>query len=196
MSAIENKRDPYGPKTPAEEKYAKRVQLLEDAIALKEPERVPMVPMIGTVGYNLYGSSYKDALYNYDKAADAMFKFYEEFQPDAQTHNDFVSGRANELAGTKIIDWPGRPGTKLADRSIHQVIEHEFMEEDEYEEVSKDFTGFMLRKFIPRAYPNLKGLESVGIVPSVMLNTTPWADCTPRRPWKPTSCWPKSAGRT
>lgn len=36
---------------PAAEKFAKRIQLVEDATALKEPERIPMCPMLGALPY-------------------------------------------------------------------------------------------------------------------------------------------------
>lgn len=161
--------------TPASERFAKRIQLVEDATALKEPERIPICPMWGAAPYNMFGNGYVDSMYNYDAASDALVKFYTEFQPDATTHTAFTSGKANELAQSTMIDWPGRPGTKVPNYSTHQVIENEYMDAEEYPEILKDFTGFMLRKYIPRAYPALKGLSNIGFVPSIMLNTTPMA---------------------
>ena len=35
----------------------------------------------------------------------------------------FTSGKANEIAGSTMIDWPGRPGTKVSPFSSHQIIE-------------------------------------------------------------------------
>lgn len=159
----------------AADKFAKRIQIVEDAVALKEPERIPICPMWGAAPYNMMGSSYKATMYNYEEASEALVKFYQEFQPDATTHTGFTSGKANELAGSTMIDWPGRPGTKVQDFSTHQVIENEYMSEDEYPELLKDFTGFMLRKYIPRAFPALKGLSDIRFVPSIVLNTTPMA---------------------
>ncbi len=159
----------------ASERFNKRIKLVEDATLLKEPERIPICPMLGAAPYNMEGSSYKAALYDYDKASEALIKFYQEFQPDATTHTAFTSGKANELAQSSMIDWPGRPGTKVPDFSTHQVIENEYMDCEEYPELLKDFTGFMLRKYIPRAFPALKGLSEIRFVPSIILNTTPLA---------------------
>ena len=78
-------------------------------------------------------------------------------------HQGVNSGKANELAGSTMIDWPGKLGTKVPDQSTFQVMEYEYMLEDEYQEVLQDFTGFMLRKYIPRAYPNLKGLQDINL---------------------------------
>ena len=74
---------------------------------------------------------------------------------DVSMFSGFTSGRANELAGSQMIDWPGRPGTMVSPYSSHQVIEREFMSPEEYPEMLGDFTGFMIRKYIPRAYKNL-----------------------------------------
>ncbi len=81
------------------------------------------------------------------------------------------SGTANELACSNMIDWPGRPGTKVDDSSTYQVIEHEYMTADEYPELLSDFTGFMLHKYIPRAFPGIAGLAGIKFVPSSILGT-------------------------
>ncbi|NTU89635.1 MAG: hypothetical protein HGA54_07000 [Actinobacteria bacterium] len=111
-------------------------------------------------------------MYNYDVATQAIVKFYEDFPIlDAQTHPKFASGRANELLGTQIIDWPGKPGTKVADHCNFQVNELEFMQDDEYAEILEDYTGFMLRKHMPRLYRNLKGFEKITMYNAVVLGT-------------------------
>lgn len=159
-------------KDDTQEKFNARIKRVEDAVALKEPDQVPMVPMFGALPYFLYGTTYKDSMYNYKVAGESLVKFYTEFQPDATTHLAFTSGRANEIAKSKMIDWPGRPGTRVPDFSTYQVQEFEYMEPEEYPEFINDFTGFMIRKYIPRAYPALKGLADVRFVPSIVLNTT------------------------
>jgi hypothetical protein len=141
----------------------------------------------------MYGSSYKDIYYNYRKAGDAMVKFYEHYSDlDAYVFTGFVSGKANELAGSSMIDWPGRPGTIVSDFSSHQVIEREYLQPEEYREFLGDYTGFMLRKYLPRAYPNLKGLDSIAFTPTIVLSTSLLAPSTTRRPWRPTKTWPRS----
>jgi hypothetical protein len=159
-------------KTAAQAKFQERIDIVNDAIALREPKRIPICPMWGAAPFRLEGSSYKDLMYNYDKAGQALFDFYTEFEPDATTHGNCSSGRANEIAQSQMIDWPGRPGTGVPDFSTYQVIEKEFMGEEEYPEVLNDFTGFMLRKYLPRAFPALKGLANINFVPSIVLSTS------------------------
>ena len=52
--------------SPASEKFARRIQLVEDAVQLKEPERIPICPMLGACIFNMTGSSYHESLYDYD----------------------------------------------------------------------------------------------------------------------------------
>ncbi|MDR1248074.1 MAG: hypothetical protein LBK63_02115 [Treponema sp.] len=144
--------------------YEERLQRVVDAIALKETDRIPFVPFFDGILQSYFGSNYRDNYYDFRKAGDATVKFYETFPLcDAQVFQGFRSGKASEIAGTRLIDWPGRPGTKVPDSSTHQVIEYEFMTQDEYPELLKDYTGFMIRKYIPRAYANLQGLSGVNL---------------------------------
>ena len=159
----------------AKEKFQERLTIMEEAASLKEPKRIPIIAQPGALPYFMEGGTYRDSMYDYPKASEALIKYYQEFQPDATSHTAFTSGRANELAQSTMIDWPGRPGTKVPDFSTHQVIEQQYMEAEEYPEILKDFTGFMLRKYIPRAFPALKGLSGIGFVPSIVLSTTPLA---------------------
>ena len=154
------------------EKYIERIRLVDDAIALKETKRIPICPQIGALPYVLGKSSYRAAMYDYPEAAQALVDFYQEFQLDATTHTGFVSGKANELARSAMIDWPGRPGSHVPEFSTYEVIEHEYMTEEEYPEFLKNFTGFLMRKYIPRAFPALKGLENLCFNPSIILNSS------------------------
>lgn len=156
--------------------YAKRLQLVNDAIALKETERIPICLTPSALPYFLTDdTTYMDSMYNFSKAIDAQVKYYSEFQPDAYMSTGLTSGKACELAGANMIDWPGRPGTKVPNFSTYQVIEHEYMLQEEYSELLTDFTGFMLRKYIPRAYPNLSGLSTISFNPTIVLSTKPLA---------------------
>lgn len=159
---------------------AERQALLADSAALKETARVPVVPFIASVAQRMFGSSYRDLFYDYDRAGRAEVEFYKVYPCDATTFSGFTSGRSNEIAESSMIDWPGKPGSRVSIYSSHQVIEHEYVSPEEYEEMIGDFTGFMIRKYIPRAFPGLKGLAGVGFVPNIILSTSLLAPlCTP-----------------
>lgn len=158
--------------TPEMMKYNERLQRVEDAIALKEPDKIPFAPMVDGVMQNFYDSSYRSIFYDHPKAADAVMKFYNDYPIcDAAVGVLLTSGKACELAGFNFLDWPGRPGTTVSNYSTHQILERELMMPEEYPELLRDFTGFMIRKFIPRAFDNLKGLSGVDFKPSSLLGT-------------------------
>lgn len=158
--------------TPEQIKFGERLNRMNTAIALGTPDRVPVAPFFASWIQRSKGSSYKDIYYNYEKAGQAAVEFYAEHQMcDCHSFSGFTSGKANEIAGSQMIDWPGKPGTLVPDFSSHQVIELELMTPDEYPEMLDDFTGFMIRKYIPRAYSNLKGLAGINPIPAVVLNT-------------------------
>jgi hypothetical protein len=158
--------------TPEMVKFNERLKRVEDAIALREPDQMPVVPVHDGVMQRLNGSSYADNFYDIRRSGEAVIKFYDRYPDnDAFAWVGGTSGKANELAGTSIIDWPGRPGSIVDKYCTHQVLEREFMTQDEYPELLNDFTGFMQRKYLPRVYPNLKGLASVQYAPTTVLGT-------------------------
>ena len=146
----------------SQEKFSERIRITEQAIRHEEADRIPMWCQYGTTPFVLSNGAvtYRDSMYDHEKAAQAIIKFHQDFQPDAQLAN-MVSGKVEDLAETAVLDWPGREGTRVPDESIYQVLEPELMMEGEYDELFSDFTGFMLHKYIPRAFPGLAGLGKV-----------------------------------
>jgi len=110
--------------------FAERLKWFDDAVALKEPDRVPIAPMMGVYPFWRYGSSWKDTMYDYEVANAAAIKFHEEYQPDCAITAFSHSGKANEIAGSTMCDWPGRPGTSVQDVSTYQMIEWEYLEQE------------------------------------------------------------------
>lgn len=157
----------------AKKLFDERVKLMDDAINMKETSRIPVAPFFASVTQRLYGSSYKDLYYNYDRAGQAAVDFYTKYPVDACTGCRFTSGKAQELSGINIIDWPGKPGTCISDYSSHQVREIEYLSPEElYETMLNDFDAFYLRHYIPRVYDNLKpGFDSLNFAPATVLST-------------------------
>ena len=154
------------------EKFNERLERINKAIRLEKTDRVPLAPFFASWVQRSQGSSYRDIYYDQEAAGKAAVAFYSSHPMlDCSYGARYTSGKANEIANSQMIDWPGRPGTKVPDTSSHQVIEREFMTQEEYPEMLGDFTGFMLRKYIPKAYPALKAFENVKLTPTVVLNT-------------------------
>ena len=146
----------------SQEKFAERIRITEQAIRHEEADRIPIWCQYGNTPFELSGGAvtYRDSMYDHEKAAAEIVKFHQDFQPDAQLAN-MVSGRVEEIAETAVLDWPGRPGTNVPDHCIYQTLEPELMAEDEYDELFSDLTGFLLHKYIPRAFPGLAGLGKI-----------------------------------
>jgi hypothetical protein len=158
-----------------EELFAIRLKRMNDAIALKEPDQLPMVPLPSGAPYHIYHKgSHKATYYSPQDCVEPFVRYHEEFKPDAAFALPFQSGKANEIAQSNMIDWPGRPGTIVPDMSTYQVVERCYMSVEEYDELVADPSGFIWRKYIPRAYPGLKGLEGLCFNPSVILGLFPF----------------------
>jgi len=153
-----------------QEKYQERLTRVETAIALKEPDRLPVVPWVDGLPYFLYpesNASHKTALYDVEKAMEAHIRYHLEFEPDCNTTNTTpLSGRAADFLHPTMMEWPGRVGSPLGDDSLYQMLEIEYLKVDEYDELLRDYTGFILHKYLPRSFAGLVGLEKLDIDPS------------------------------
>jgi len=141
--------------------FNQREQRILDAISLKEPDQIPIVPLFAF--YNCYfsGISPREAYTDPLKAVDAWRKTILHFQPDATYSVNFTITAMDEvLSGLdfKAIKWPGHG---VPDNQSFQFVEAEYMKEDEYQELFKDPGNFFLRKFIPRLSGSLKGLAKL-----------------------------------
>jgi hypothetical protein len=135
-----------------------------------------MIPTAAGMPYFLYNKgSHKAEYYRYEEVVEPVIRYHEEFKPDIASAPFLSSGAAHEIAEPGMIDWPGKPGGIAGDMSTFQVIEREYMSQDEYDELIRDYTGFIFRKYIPRAYPGLKGLGSLAFNPSIILGIGPLA---------------------
>lgn len=158
--------------TPEQKLFQERLERVETAIHLGTPDKVPVFAFFSSYIQRAYGSSYADIFYDFEKAGQAAVQFHRDHpQMDVGLTPQFTSGKANEIAGSTMIDWPGRPGTAVDRYSSHQIIERELMMPEEYPELLNDFSGFMLRKYVPRAYKNLNGTAGLNLIPTIVLNT-------------------------
>jgi len=137
------------------EKYRRRMQRLKDVCQLKKPDRVPGILSCGNVVATWAGVTHGDLMYDMDKAVDAVVRFNREFQPDYQTMGNCLPGKGFSRLGVATYRWPG---DGLPPTVPFQMVEGEYMRDDEYDDLIADPGGFYLRVYMPRAFTALKGL--------------------------------------
>ncbi|MBQ6468577.1 MAG: hypothetical protein IJJ50_00805 [Lachnospiraceae bacterium] len=145
--------------------YEARAKRMRDAIALQEPDFIPVMPNVQCFPYFHAGYTMADILYDTDmvKAKDAIFRYLDEFQPDALFGHSYVNigqGPIMELGAPKTMRWAGMPGQIVEDDSIHQFIEFPILEDDEFEEFTRDPSAWTLHKGMPRSAAVFEPLAS------------------------------------
>ena len=138
--------------------FEERKKRVMDAIQLKVPDRVPIITFGGFFAAKYAGFTFKDVMYDREKAVEATLRYLRDFQPDVG-ENPFMFtllGAQLESIGYKYLSWPGHG---LDEMSSYQFIEGEIMKASEYDEYLFDPTDFVIRKIWPRVYESLKPLE-------------------------------------
>ncbi len=137
------------------ELYAQRLKRINDSIALKEPDTVPLIPIAQCYPYIQAGYTMAEILYDTDfsKTRESIYKFLDDYEPDYMIGHSYVNagcGPILELARPKTMRWAGMPGDIIDKNSIHQFIEFPILEEDEFEEFMRDRTGWFITKAMAR----------------------------------------------
>lgn len=127
-----------------------------DAVALKEPDRVPILaPTTNQFCYIRNGHKMSQILYDVDTAMEDIMDYLMTYQPDTGFGAGSCfegQGPMLELSECKCYYWPGMPGKDIPEDSIQQFVEFPTLEEGELDAFLKDRTWVMLTKILPRAY--------------------------------------------
>ena len=148
------------PSKSPEDLLQQREKRINDAIALREPDRVPIMFIFGFFPARVSGITFEEAMYDYDKTMQAWIKAMVEFQPDAYD-DPFTSrffGRILERLNYRQFRWPGHG---VREDLSFQYVEDEYMKADEYDAFLSDPTDFMLRKYWPRIFGSLQSFENL-----------------------------------
>jgi uroporphyrinogen-III decarboxylase len=143
--------------------YQEKKKRIDDVIALKKPDRVPVWFQDASFFPPKYaGITAKEAMYDADKAFAAYKKTFIDFDPDLVFNPAFAlhtPGQAIEIMDCRMISLPGQKG--IPDNHSFQFIEAEYMKQDEYDEFLYDPTGFTITKYLPRVFGALKPLAGL-----------------------------------
>ena len=138
-----------------QKKYDEKLKRLNDALDLKEPDRVPIDIDGGKFMINYAGYQMKDAIYDTSMEVykESAIKFMKDFDPDMVSlaaANFYGEGPGHEMSLPKNMFVAGMKDAKIDDDSLHQHIEYPTLLDEEFDEFFSDRTGWRLRKFLPR----------------------------------------------
>jgi hypothetical protein len=142
-----------------EELIKEREQRWNDAVAIKEPDRVPLAPFTGFWPALYKGLSFKEAMFDHARAAAAYKETVLEFDWDmAPTMLPMFSGNVFKATKLKLFKIPG---VGLPDNLPFQFVEGEYMKAEEYKEFLANPADFIIRKYLPRVFGVLEFLETL-----------------------------------
>ena len=145
-------------------KFDAKWKRIRDAVALTEPDMVPITPSPAIYPFLHAGYTMTEVIYDetMEKASNAMFKYLNDFDPDNGTTlgNYVAEGRLMELQAPTNMTWAGMPGSPIGENSIQQYIEFPILLDDEFDEYFNDYVTWRVHKELPRNSNLLKPLEN------------------------------------
>ena len=148
-------KDPDIGKTP-EQLFAERRKRLQDAIQLKQPDRIPIQLCVGYMLADMYGVTHQEMHENPDKEMEILEKGALYFQPDSIL-GLFTYPGPSMAVGDRMTRYPGHDG--MDPNGSYQFVEGEYMKEDDYDAFIDDPADWAIRKYWPRIFTELEGLS-------------------------------------
>lgn len=148
--------------------FLERKKRLDDAMTLKKPDRVPVVPLV--VHYyhtRSVGIANKVTGYDLEISARALKEATLRHGWDAAV--DLAAVRPSEpldILGIQQMKWPG--GALEKDQPF-QWVENEYLKADEYDEMLNDPNGFAISKIWPRISATLASVSGMMQMPPLPL---------------------------
>lgn len=140
--------------------YDAREARVRAAISLKEPDRVPIIPVMEAFPVYHGGETIQACMQDYKKTEACFDKFFTDFKPDLGW--DPIMIFPEQVLSGLGMNWFRWPGKGIDDPNImYQFIEDEYMKADEYDEAIYDMTQFMMSKWIPRSFKKMEAFKKL-----------------------------------
>jgi uroporphyrinogen-III decarboxylase len=145
--------DPDAGKT-AEQNYSERSKRLQDAMQLKQPDRIPIQLAMSYMLAEMYGVTRQEQHENAEKELEMLEKAAFRFQPDC------IAGVYNNPGPSKAVGdrMTKFPGYGLGPNGSFQFVEGEYMKGEDYDAFIDDPADWSIRKYWPRVFSKLEGL--------------------------------------
>lgn len=137
-----------------------RLKRVSDAIALTEGDRVPFAPKIGMAYGPLGGVSSYEALMDQKNMKTGVERLLTACEIDLFWAPAGYPANMLEVLGTTAINWPGET-CNLPLTSGFQIVDKEYLEEAEYDELINNPAHYFMTKLFPRRHSKLAGLAKL-----------------------------------
>ena len=138
----------------AEQKFSERSKRLQDAMQLKQPDRIPIQLVMSYMLAEMYGVTRQEQHENAERELEMLEKAGLHFQPDciAGVYNNPGPSKA---VGDRMTKFPGHG---LGPNGSFQFVEGEYMKGEDYDAFIDDPADWSIRKYWPRVFSELEGL--------------------------------------
>jgi uroporphyrinogen-III decarboxylase len=147
-------KDPDMGKT-SEQLLAERSKRLQDAMQLKQPDRIPIQLDMSYMLAEMYGVSRQEQHENGEKEMEMLEKAAFYFQPDS-IMGVFNNPGPSVAVGDRMTKYPGHG---MDPNGSYQFVEGEYMKAEDYDAFIEDPSDWSIRKYWPRVFTELEGLS-------------------------------------
>ena len=142
---------------PAERLLAERTQRIQDALHLRQPDRIPIQLMMSYMLAEMYGVTRQEQHEDDDRELEMLEMAAHYFQPDS-IMGLFFHSMASVAVGDRTVKLPGYG---LGPNGSYQFVEGEYMKAEDYDAFLDDPADWNIRKLWPRIFGELEGLASL-----------------------------------
>ena len=138
--------------------FLARTKRVQDAIELKQPDRIPLNLGFGYFLADYGGITRQEQHDNPEKTQEILEELALKLEPD-MAMGAWGTPEPSKILGDQMTKWPGY---RLGPQASFQFDEHEFMKAEDYDAFLNDPSDFAIRKYLPRAF---KELEALAMLP-------------------------------
>jgi hypothetical protein len=144
-------------KTP-EQLCRERAKRLDDAIHLRQPDRIPISIGFGNLLAEIGGVTRQQLCESPEIALAALEKAAARFQPDSARGTSGGFSGPSRVLGDRMTKWPGYG---LGENDSFQFHEGEYMKAEDYDAFLSDPADWAIRVYLPRVFSKLEGLSNL-----------------------------------
>jgi len=141
-----------------EELFQQREKRVLDAIALRKPDRVPVIALFGSFPAKYCGLTCEEDANDIEKSLAANLQANIDFQPDTAFPASSIAGSLLGALDYRQLKWAGHG---LPSDHDFQSVEDDWMKADEYDVFIYDPSDFVVRKYWPRVFGKLAVLGNL-----------------------------------